>query len=63
MATMQLLVGHAIDRIIFVSAEDYDGMTHNESFYLRLQNLGVEIDIREYKYKSYCCSKCQQQGR
>jgi len=55
---MQLLVGHAIDRIIFVSAEDYDGMTHNESFYLRLQNLGVEIDIREYKYKSYCCSKC-----
>jgi len=41
-----------------VSAEDYDGMTKNEGFYMKLQKLGVELDIREYKYKNFSCGKC-----
>ena len=43
------MVGHPIDKIVFVSADDYDGMTKNEVFYLKLQKIGVEIDMREYK--------------
>ena len=22
--------------------------------------MGVELDIREYKYKTYCCASCKQ---
>lgn len=57
--TMQSLVGHELQKVIFVSAEDYDGMTKNEAFYLKLQKIGVELDIREYKYKNFCCGKCK----
>ena len=33
---MQAIVRHSIDRVIFISAEDYDGMTKSEPFYSRL---------------------------
>jgi uncharacterized LabA/DUF88 family protein len=58
--TLQILLGHPLDKILFVSADDYDGMIKNEVFYLRLQKIGVEIDMREYKKKSFNCSKCKQ---
>ena len=58
--TLQILLGHPVDKILFVSADDYDGMTKNEVFYLKLQKLGVEIDMREYKQKTFTCTKCKQ---
>jgi uncharacterized LabA/DUF88 family protein len=60
---LQVMVGHPIDKIVFVSAEDYDGMTKNEVFYLKLQKIGVEIDMREYKQKTYTCGKCKTIGK
>ena len=52
---LQVMVGHPIDKILFVSADDYDRMTKNEVFYLKLQKIGVEIDMREYKQKAFTC--------
>lgn len=57
---LQILVGHPHQKVVFVSAENYDGMTKNEAFYMKLQKVGVELDIREYKYKTYCCANCKQ---
>lgn len=45
-----------------MSAEDYDGMTKNEFMYMKLQKLGVYLDIREYKYKSFFCGNCKSRG-
>lgn len=56
------MLGHPLDKILFVSADDYDGMTKNEVFYLKLQKIGVEIDMREYKKKEFNCSKCKNTG-
>jgi hypothetical protein len=33
---LEILVGHPHNKIVFVSAEDYDGMTRHESFYLKM---------------------------
>lgn len=60
---MQAIVRHSIDRVIFISAEDYDGMTKMEPFYSRLQKVGVDLDIREYKYKSFQCGNCKTKGK
>ena len=49
--------------MIFVSAEDYDGMTKNEFMYAKIQKLGVHLDIREYKYKSFFCGNCKNRGQ
>ena len=53
------MAGHPIDKIVFISADDYDGMTKNEVFYLKLQKIGVEIDMREFKQKTFTCGNCK----
>ena len=59
---LQVMIGHPLDKILFVSADDYDGMTKNEVFYLKMQKIGVEIDMREYKKKNFTCGKCKAVG-
>ena len=59
---LRAIFNQEIDRVIFVSAEDFDGMTKQESVYTRLGKSGVELDIREYKQKSYNCAKCKHRG-
>lgn len=57
--SLSILTGNTIDKIVFVNAEDYDGMTKNEKLYTKFQSIGAEIDIREYKFKTYHCSECK----
>jgi len=50
------LTNNDIDKIVFVNSEDYDGMTRNEKLYKKLQEIGAEIDIREYKQRTTRCN-------
>ena len=56
---LQEALKHPIDCIYFMSSEDYDGMTKNEQTYMKWQKVGVNLDVREYKYKSFNCSSCK----
>ena len=60
---MQLLLGHSIDHVEFVSAEDYEGFTKNEPVYKSLQSKGVNLDIRDYKFKNFVCTNCDCRGK
>ena len=48
-AFLEQLVKHTFDKIIFVSAEDFNSMLKNESLYLKMKKIGVELDIRDFK--------------
>jgi hypothetical protein len=58
-AFFEVLVDHPLDKIVFVSSEDFAGMIKNEPVYVKLKKIGVILDIREYKFKSTNCSNCK----
>lgn len=55
---IETVIKRRLDKVIFVSAEDYDGVERNKSFFMKLQKIGVEIDIRDYKNKTVTCKDC-----
>jgi uncharacterized LabA/DUF88 family protein len=60
-AFLEQLVRHAFDKIIFVSAEDFNSMLKNESLYVKMKKIGIELDIRDFKQKSSNCTNCKSQ--
>lgn len=51
----QDVVGHIFDKVIYSSAEDQETYPKKKPQYDCLKRQNIEIDMREYKYKSAIC--------